>query len=75
MLYNFYLTQFSISAIIKKKIGRRPYTLNNNNNNNKVNNTQMKVWSVMQIVNSILIIVEVIDLYFNLFRDKSVEIC
>ena len=28
MLYNFYLTQFSISAIIKKKIGRRPYTLN-----------------------------------------------
>ena len=28
MLYNFYLTQFSISAIIKKKFGRRPYTLN-----------------------------------------------
>ena len=27
MLYNFYLTQFSISTIIKKKIGRRPYTL------------------------------------------------
>ena len=28
MLYNFYLTQFSISAIIKQKFGRRPYTLN-----------------------------------------------
>ena len=27
MLYNYYLTQFSISAIIKKIFGRRPYTL------------------------------------------------
>ena len=27
MLYNFYSTQFSISAIIKKNFGRRPYTL------------------------------------------------
>ena len=30
MLYNFYLTQFSISAIIKNIFGRRPYTLNSN---------------------------------------------